>query len=139
LGKNQIPKEIIMSSTHIVIAIVLLAHGLGHILAIFPIFGLKLSEKHSFSCWLIRKDINSKITGFGIWFLSLIGFISVGFGLLGIIIPVEQIEILAKASSVISLIGLVFFWNSFPFLFPNKIGVIIINIAILVYLSKILD
>jgi len=126
------------STTQIIIAIVLLAHGLGYVLAIFPIFGLKLSEKHSFTCWLIRKESNSKIIGFWIWFLALIGFVGAGLGLFGLIVPIEQIETLAKVAAVISLIGLVFFWNSFPFFFPNKIGVIVINIAILVYLSKLL-
>ena len=122
----------------IIIAIVLLAHGLGHALAIFPIFGLKLSDKHSFTSWLIQKESNSKIFGFGIWFLALFGFIGAGLGLLGVIVPAEQVVTLATIAAIISLAGLVFFWNSFPFLFPNKIGVIVINIIVLIYLDKLL-
>jgi len=125
------------SLLRVVVAVVLILHGVGHLLAIFPIVGKKLSQTHSADSWLFTRllgDTGARIIGVVIWLIACIGFIGAGLGLLGWLVPSELWPALATWASIFSLLGLGLFWNAFPFLFPNKLGVIIIDVAVLVYL-----
>ena len=118
----------------IVIAIILILHGVGHILAIFPIVGKKLSPTHSSNSWLLTKLIGNTgtyVVAFIIWPLALIGFVAGGFGLLGWFVPQAWWPSLTVGAAIISLLGLGLFWNAFPFFFPNKVGVIVVDVLAL--------
>jgi hypothetical protein len=57
----------------IAIAIVVIAHGLGHVLGTFPSFGLKLGETHSSSSWLLADllgDATARSIGTALWSLA---------------------------------------------------------------------
>lgn len=128
-----------MSDTtwRIIIAVILIAHGLGHVLGILAALGVKLSPTHSPDSWLFTRllgDTGARIIGFVIWLLALVGFVGAGLGLLGWLVPAASVPALAIGASVISLAGLALFWNAFPFFFPNKVGVIVVDVAVLVYL-----
>ena len=121
----------------IIIAIVLIAHGLGHGLGMLAAAGVKLSPTHSPDSWLFTRllgDTGARIIGFVIWLLALVGFVGAGLGLLGWLVPVASVPSLALGASVISLASLALFWNALPFFFPNKVGVIVVDVAVLVYL-----
>lgn len=121
----------------IIIAVILIAHGLGHGLGMLAAIGVKLSPTHSPDSWLFTRllgDTGARIIGFVIWLLALVGFVGAGLGLLGWLVPAASVPALAIGASVISLAGLALFWNAFPFFFPNKVGVIVVDVAVLVYL-----
>ena len=44
----------------------------------------------------------------------------------------ELLVALAVTGAVASLVGLALFWNAFPVLFPNKIGALAVDVAVLV-------
>lgn len=120
--------------------IILLLHGIGHAMGLLPLFGVKLSQTHSSHSRLLTGPLGKTATGIigALFFcLSLIAFVCAGLSLLGWLIPGNLWPSLAIAAPVISLVGLFFFWNGFPFLFPNKIGVIAVDIltlaAVLIY------
>ena len=128
------------STLKLVIAIIIVAHGIGHVMPILAAFGLKMSSHHSLHSWAFSSLIGEKPTTiFAViyWFLPLIGFIVAGFGMYDILISFNSWQQVALISAILSSIGLVFFWNAFPFLFPNKIGVIIVNLLVFYYYSRI--
>ena len=61
----------------------------------------------------------------------MIGFIASGMGLFGWLVPHSAWQTLALISAVISLVALALFWNAFVAFFPNKVGAIVVNVAIL--------
>jgi hypothetical protein len=65
---------------------------------------------------------------------AFLGFIAAALALFGWLVPHELWRSLSVYSAVISLLALVLFWNSFGAFFPNKIGSIAVNVAILVCL-----
>jgi hypothetical protein len=123
------------STLRVVFAIVLILHGVGHALALSAVFGVKLSETHSATSWLVTPvlgDALSRVVACLIWLSALVLFVGAGLGLGGWIVPADWWWPLALSASVLSLVGLFIFWNALPFLFPNKLGAIAVNIATLV-------
>jgi len=115
----------------IVIAVVLLAHGIGHSLGLFPAFGLAKTKRWTDHSWLLTNFIGeSAARWFGVvlWLAAMFGFIGAALGFYGILIP--QWRILAIASAIVSLAGLSLYWNAFPSL-TNKIGAIAVDVIIL--------
>jgi hypothetical protein len=120
------------STLRIVVAVVLTAHGIGHALAILPVFGVKLSDKHSPSSWILTGLLGGTLAsrfGFLIWISALMGFVGAGLGLLGWLVPTDWWQPLAIGAAITSLLGLFIFWNAFPFFFPNKVGVVAVDVA----------
>jgi hypothetical protein len=78
-------------------------------------------------------DKGSRAIGFIIWLLALLGFIGAGLALLGLLIPQAWWQPLAVISAIISLVGLIFFWNAFAMFF-NKLGAVGVNVAVLISL-----
>jgi hypothetical protein len=122
----------------IVIAFVLVVHGIGHGMGFLPLLGKRLSPSHSADSWalgpLIGEDA-ARAAGSGIWVLCIAGFLLSALGLVGRVVP-EIWPTVAAASSVISLAGLALFWNAFPFLFPNKVGIILVDAGVLAWVIK---
>jgi len=119
----------------IVIALVLLAHGIGHSLGLFPAFGLAKTKQWTDHSWLLTDFIGeSAARWFGVilWLAAMLGFIGAALGFYGILIPQEW-RSLAIASAIVSLVGIALYWNAFQSL-TNKIGAIAIDLIILVAL-----
>jgi len=119
-----------------VIAIVLLAHGIGHSLGMFPALGLAKTERWSDHSWLMTNFIGESAArwlGVLLWLAVMLGFIGAGLGFYGILVPQDWWRSLAAASAVVSLVGLALYWNAFPSLI-NKIGAIAVDVAVLVAL-----
>ena len=121
------------STLKLVITIIIVAHGIGHIMPLLAAFGLKISQSHSLHSWAFSSLIGEKpttILAVMYWLLPLIGFVVAGLGMYDILISFNSWQQVALVSAIISSIGLVFFWNAFPFLIPNKVGVIVVNILV---------
>lgn len=118
-----------------VVGVILLAHGLGHALTLFPLFGIRLSDSHSSLSPLLDTSLGTGLSS-GLCVLlngaALIGFCLAGMALAGWGVPRELWERLALVAAGISLLGLILFWNSYPFLFPNKVGVLAVDLWALV-------
>ena len=116
------------------IVVVLLAHGIGHVLGILPAFGRRLSQTHSSQSWLLTSIMGDSFTsGLGIvlWSAGLVWFAAAAMGLAGWLLPYQWWERFAVTGALVSLLTLVLFWNGLPFLFPNKIGAIAVDITVL--------
>ena len=116
----------------IVIGIFIIIHGIGHGMGLLPLVGKKLSDSHSADSWVLGPLVGaslSRAVGSVLWVFCMVGFLLTGLGFMGLIVPVQWPDI-AVVSSVISLAGLALFWNAFPFWFPNKVSVIVVDVFI---------
>jgi hypothetical protein len=117
------------------IAIVFLVHGVGHVMGILPAVGLIKSKTWHSRSWLFTRilgDAGGRAISVVTWLVAAVGFIAAGLGLLGWLVPPEPWRTLAVVSAIVSLLGLVFFWNAFASFFPNKVGAIAVDVATLV-------
>jgi len=118
----------------------IIAHGIGHVMPLLAAFGIKISSNHSLHSWAFTNLLGEKPTtviAVVYWLLPLIGFVVAGLGMYDILISFNSWQQVALVSAILSSIGLVFFWNAFPFLIPNKIGVIVINALVFYYYNRI--
>ena len=125
------------TTLRIIIGLVLLVHGIGHIMAFFPALNITSTDKWHHRSWLLTPligDSASRVISIILFGAAFIGFIAAALGLFGWLVPHDLWRTLSVCSAVISLVALVLFWNSFAALFPNKIGAIAVNIAVLVCL-----
>ena len=126
-----------MSSTtlRLIIAAILFVHGIGHVLGIMAALNLSNLEGWSSRSWLLTGLIGetaSRVISFLLFLAALVGFVGAGLALMGWLLPHEWWRPLSVVSAAISLVALGLFWNAFPSLFPNKIGAIAVDIAVLV-------
>jgi hypothetical protein len=125
------------ATLRIIIAIVIIAHGIGHCLGVVPAFGVKLTPTHSAKSWLftgIIGETGSRILIALIFSAAIVGFIGAGLGMFGWLVPGSMWMKLAAWSSILSIAGLVLFVNAFPTVFPNLVGAMAVNIAVLISL-----
>jgi hypothetical protein len=137
-----------MSGTtlRIVIALVLLFHGVGHFMGAIPALGLfnaaSRSDQGVFKNWSSRSWLLNDLLGDGaarviciILFLgALLGFFGAALGLVDWLVPHDWWRMLVVASAVVSLIAIALYWNALILLFPHKAGAISVNVAVLVCL-----
>lgn len=126
-----------MSSTtlRLIIALVLFVHGIGHVMGIMPMMGLSTIETWNARSWLLTSllgDTITRVIGFIIFAAAMIGFIGAALGLMDWLVPHEWWRMLAIVSAVISLVAIALFWNAFVTFFPNKLGAIAVNAAVLI-------
>lgn len=122
------------NTIRVVIAVVFILHGIGHIMGILSAAGLFVTEQWHSRSWLLTDalgDVVARVIAGVIWLVVVIGFLGVGMGMLGWLVPQAWWRPLAVASSIISLIGLALFWNAFAAFF-NKAGAIGVDVATLV-------
>lgn len=127
-----------ISTLRIIIVVVLIAHGIGHSLGIIAGIGVKLTPNHSSKSWLLTKLLGERITGaIGVilFLAALLGFIGAGLGLMDWFVPQNIWENLALIASIFSIVGLALFPYGFPSLFPNVIGALAVDVAVLVLFS----
>jgi hypothetical protein len=128
-----------MSGTtlRLIIAAVLFVHGIGHVLGIMAALQSNPSENWSSRSWLLTGligDTASRVISFVLFLGALIGFIGAALALMDWLLPHEWWRSMSVISAVISLLALGLFWKAFPSFFPNKIGAIVVNVAVLVTL-----
>lgn len=127
----------------IIIAGVLVFHGVGHAMGIIPALQIPFFEGQtgawaqswSSRSWLLTPllgEMVSRIIAIILFAVPLIGFVGAALGLMGWLVPHEWWRSLAIVSAVVSLVALVLFWNAFVYLFPHKVGAIAVNVAVLV-------
>jgi hypothetical protein len=119
-----------------IIAAVLLIHGIGHTMAIFPAMGASPSEGWNTHSWLLSGligDTLSRVLCVALYLAAFVGFVGAALALLGWVVPHEWWRTLAIVSSVISLLALALFLNALAAFF-NKLGAIAVDVAVLVAL-----
>lgn len=126
-----------MSSTtlRLIIALVLFVHGIGHVMGIMPMVGLSTIETWNARSWLLTSllgDTITRVIGFILFAAAMIGFIGAALGLMDWLVPHEWWRMLATISAMISLVAIALFWNAFVTFFPNKLGAIAVNAAVLI-------
>jgi hypothetical protein len=117
----------------LIIGLVLIAHGIGHSLGYFPVFGWARAEGWSADSWLLTGPLGSTAAnaiGVILWTVALVGFVAVGLGVLGIVVPAEWLRPLAVAAAVASLLAIGLYWDALPSI-VSKIGAAAIDIAVL--------
>jgi hypothetical protein len=89
------------------LALVVGAHGIGHLLFLMPLLGVA-DLGQSTRSWLLGSNLLAKGAGSLIWIVATAGFIAVALGILN---TSGWWRALAIASSAISIAGLVLFWG----------------------------
>jgi hypothetical protein len=94
-------------------------------------------ENWSSRSWLLTGllgDTVSRVLCAVLYLAGLVGFLGAALALLGWGVPHDWWRTLAVASSVISLVALLLYWDALIFLFPHKVGALAVNVATLVCL-----
>jgi hypothetical protein len=92
----------------IVVALVILVHGIGHVLFLAPCLGIT-QWGQSVHSWLLTKtlgDVATRVIGSLLWLVVIVGFVIAGVGLLG---QDAWWRTLAVASAGVSLLALILF------------------------------
>jgi hypothetical protein len=87
--------------------------------------------------WLLTPIIGgtaSRILSAILFVAALAGFVLAALALMGWLVPHDWWRTLAVVSAVISIVTIVLFWNAFVAFFPNKVGALGVDIAVLVCL-----
>jgi hypothetical protein len=124
-----------MPSTFVrlVIVVVLVVHGIGHTLGLFPAFGWTQAAGWSDQSWLLTNLAGATITrwiGVAIWLAATIGFVVVGLAFPSL--PTWW-RALTIVSALVSLVGIALYPSAFPSL-VNKVGAIAVDGILLVAL-----
>jgi hypothetical protein len=122
------------STIRIITGSVLILHGIGHVMALFPALNIASTESWHYRSWLLTGLLGQPLSRALVVLLfgaAMIGFIAAGLGVFGWLVPNSAWQTLAIVSAIISMIALALFWNAFVTLFPNKLGAIIVNLAAL--------
>ena len=119
------------------VAVVLFIHGIGHVMGVIPALGLSTVEGWNSRSWLLTPILGetiSRILSIILFLIALVGFVASALALLGWVVPHDWWRTLAVVSAVISIVTIVLFWNAFVAFFPNKVGALGVDIAVLVCL-----
>jgi hypothetical protein len=116
----------------IVIALVLVAHGIGHSLGPLGMFKLTtVNPAWHGDSWILSGLGGPGITqavGTVLWLLALVGFVVLGGVVMGWL-PTAWWQPLAIGSAFVSLAGLLLFPSAFPVI--STIGALAVDIAVL--------
>lgn len=115
-------------------AVVLFIHAVGHIQGVLVGLGLVSTEKWNIRSWLLDGLLGEKgarILGLVLWAALFLGFLAVALAFLGIGLPHSAWRQLAVPLAGVGLVTLVAYWNSFVLFFPNKIGALAVDLALL--------
>jgi hypothetical protein len=91
----------------VALAIIVGAHGIGHILFLVPLLGIA-DWGQSTQSWLLGAGSPARIIGSLLWLVATAGFVAVAVGILG---ETTWWRPLAVVSAIVSLIGLIVFWT----------------------------
>lgn len=116
----------------IVIAVVLLAHGIGHVLG--PLQVAKVAQVNptwTGDSWLltgVTGQTVSNAVGLVLWVTAMVGFVAAAAVVMGWL-PASWWVPLAVGSSVVSLLAIALFPNAFPL--TSTLGAVVIDVAVL--------
>jgi hypothetical protein len=117
----------------IVIAVVLLAHGIGHSLGLLQVFKVAtVNSEWTGESWLLSGVMGtgpSQAIGVALWSVSIVGFIALAAVTVGWL-PAQWWPPLAIGASLASLAGLLLFPLAFPM--TSTIGACLVDVAVLV-------
>ena len=120
----------------IIIAGILLLHGLGHGGAIGALIAIdrgvpggKWLEARS---WLFPKlaPQAAKIIAITLWVLSLLGFVAAALSFWGVLLPGDFWRPLALIFAFISFVGIALFWGTWPMF--NTLAAQAVNLAVII-------
>jgi len=117
----------------LIIGLVLIAHGIGHVLGLFPIAGWAKADGWTADSWVLSGPVGVSAThalGAVLWIVALVGFVVAGVGVLGFAVPAAWIRPAAVIASVASLIAIGLFWDALPSM-TSKIGAIGVDLVVL--------
>lgn len=123
----------------IVAAVVLIAHGIGHVLGLWAAIGKSMTETQSSRSWLLSPVLGGtipQIIMFILFLAALIGFIGAGLGIFDWLVPADRWLDWAVWASFLSIAALVLFPRGFPTLFPNVIGALLVDVVVLVFMWR---
>ena len=109
----------------IVLAIVVGAHGIGHILFLMPLIS-NTNWGQAAQSWLLGDGGLAKVVGILIWLVALVGFLAAAFGMFQ---ETDWWQMAAIVSASVSTVGLVLFWTR-PSTSP-AISALIFNLLVL--------
>lgn len=116
----------------IVIALVLLAHGIGHSMGLLGIFKVAtVNPSWNGDSWLLTGAVGTTVTqavGVVLWVAAIVGFAALAASVMGWL-PGTWFQPLAIGSSLVSLAGLLLFPVAFPTF--STIGALAIDVAVL--------
>ncbi len=116
----------------LVVALVLLAHGIGHSMGILKVFNLAtVNPAWQGDSWILSGFAGASVTnavGVAIWTASIAGFAALGGVVMGWL-PASWWEPLALGSAIVSLAGLVLFPIAFPAF--STIGALVVDVGVL--------
>jgi hypothetical protein len=94
-----------------ILAVVVGAHGIGHVLFLVPLLGIA-DWGQSTRSWLLTDLVGDGVTrilGSLLWLVAIVGFVAVAVGMFG---QVGWWRGLAVGSAAVSILGLVLFWSN---------------------------
>ena len=112
----------------IVLAVVVAAHGIGHILFLMPLVS-NTTWGQSAQSWLLGDGGLAKGLGVLIWLVALAGFVAAAFGIFR---QTDWWQTGAIVSAIVSTVGLILFWSQ-PTTSP-AVSALIFNLFILISL-----
>ncbi len=111
------------------LAIILAAHGIGHILFLVPLLGIA-DWGQSTRSWLLSDMTLARLTGALIWIAALIAFGAAVFGLMS---QQPWWRTAAVIAAIISTVGLLLFWAA-P-ITGSVWAALIVNVVIVIALA----
>ena len=116
----------------VVIGLVLLGHGIGHSMGLIQVFKVAtVNPQWHGDSWILTGLTGGTVTnalGAVLWTAAIVGFAALAGVVVGWL-PASWWEPLAIGSSVVSLVGLLFFPIAFPTF--STIGALIVDVAVL--------
>lgn len=122
------------STVRLLTGLILIVHGIGHAMAFFPALSIASTENWHYRSWLLGGflgDAASRVVIIVLFAIPFVGFIAAGLGVFNVLVPHDWWPMPAIVSAIVGMIALALFWNAFATFFPNKIGAIAVNLAVL--------
>jgi hypothetical protein len=117
----------------LIIALVLLAHGIGHSMGLLQVFKIAtVNPQWNGDSWLLTGPAGMTVTqvvGVSLWTAAIVGFAALAAVIVGWL-PEAWFTPLAIGSATVSTVGLFFFPVAFPVF--STIGALAVNVAVLV-------
>jgi hypothetical protein len=120
----------------IIIAGVLLLHGLGHGGAIGALIaidrGVPSGKWLSARSWLFPKlsPQVAKVIAIAFWVAALLGFVAAALSFWGILIPGDWWRPLALTFAIISFVGIALYWGRWPMF--NTLAAQVVNLVVII-------
>ncbi|MBX3066726.1 MAG: hypothetical protein KF726_27345 [Anaerolineae bacterium] len=110
-----------------ILAVLIAAHGIGHVLFLMPLLGVTESSAwgQSARSWLLTGDTAAKVIGGAIWIVAIVAFCATAYGLW---MQQSWWRTTAVIGAIISALGLLLFWAN-P-VSSSTVWALLFNIAV---------